>query len=132
MHGIELFERARDAGGRLLSVERLPGVDADEQVSAGLVLVFDVGRILMATDGATGRLHALHLEDAEEVPSAAVSAIEDEPWWRLLGCPLASASVEDDGRVLRLGLRIGDEVGRFVTLTAEGEAVRTALAAGPN
>lgn len=132
MHGIELFERARDAGGRLLSVERIPGVDADEQVSAGVVLVFDVGRILVATDGGTGRLHALLLEDPDDVPSAAVSAIEDEPWWRLLGCPLASAFAEDDGRVLRLGLRIGDEAGRFVTLAAEGEAVRSALAAGPN
>ena len=66
MSAVEVFERARDAGARLLSVERLPGVTADEQLAAGFLLVFDVGRVLVAADARSGQLKQNNVVAHEE------------------------------------------------------------------
>ena len=132
MRGFEILERARDAQAKLLSVERLPGVGGDEQLGAAFMLVFDAGRVLVAGETASDALCATHLEEADDVPSGMVPGIEEEPWWRLIGSPLFGAWAEADGSVLRLQLRSDDDNPRFVTLVREGEAVRSALARGPN
>jgi len=128
VRGFEVLERARDARAKLLAVERLPGVGSDERLAAAFLLVFDAGRVLVAGETGGGTLCALHLEDGEEAPGGMISSLEEEPWWRLLGSPLWGAWVEAEGRVLRLQLRSDDDSPRFVTLTSEGDAVRSALA----
>ena len=122
---------ARDAEAKLLAVERLPGVGGDEQLGAAFLLVFDAGRVLVAAEAETRSLCALHSEDKEDAPSGMISSIEEEPWWRVLGCPLSGVWDETEGAVLRLELRSEGAARRFITLTAEGEAVRCALAQAP-
>jgi hypothetical protein len=130
VRGFEVLERARDARAKLLAVERLPGVGSDEQLAAAFLLVFDAGRVLVAGETAGHALCATHLEASEDVPGGMVSTLEDEPWWRVIGSPLCGAWVEADGRVLRLQLRSDEDAPRFITISCEGEAVRSALAPG--
>ena len=127
MRGFELFDRARDAGAKLLAAERLPAVDASEGVGAAFLIVFDAGRILVSADAANGSLHAMHLEDAEDVPSGMVSGLDEEPWWRVLGCTLVGAEVDADGSCLRLELTPTGAEPRLLTLALEGESVRSSL-----
>jgi hypothetical protein len=132
IRGFELLEHACEARAKLLSVERLPAVGGDEQLGAAFLLVFDVGRILLAPETGSAALFATHLEDADDVPTGMLSSIEDEPWWRVLGAPVCGLWAESGGSVLRLQLRDDSESPRFVTLACEGEAVRSALARGAN
>lgn len=132
MRGIEILERIRDAKAKLLAVEQLPGVGGDEQLAAAFLLVFEVGRVLVAGDTAAGSLCAIQAEDADDVPGGMQTSLEDEPWWRVVGCPLHGSWSESDGRMLRLQLRGDTESPRFITLALEGEAVRSALARSPS
>lgn len=128
MHGFELLERARDASAKLLAVERAPVAGSPEAVGAAILLVFDVGRILVVPDAVA---NVLHLETLEQAPKGMQSSLEEEPWWRVLGCLLTGAAAEDSSRVLRLELRTGPATPRTVTLTLEGESIRSALEGPP-
>jgi hypothetical protein len=128
LRGLEIFDHARDAGAKLLSVERLPAVGGDEQLAAAFLLVFDAGRVLVAAETATRSLCALYSEDKEDAPSGMLLSLEDEPWWRVLGCRLSGVWSQADGAVLRIELQTDGAAPRFITLSVEGEAVRSALA----
>jgi len=131
VRGIEILDRIRDAKSKLLGVDRLPG-GGDEQLASAFLLVFELGRVLIAGDTTAGALCAIHLEDADDVPGGMQTSQEDEPWWRVIGCPLCGSWSESEGRVLRLQLREDTESPRFITLTLEGTTVRSALLPGPN
>ncbi|MEZ4215102.1 MAG: hypothetical protein R3E88_01360 [Myxococcota bacterium] len=134
MRGFELLERARDARAVLLTVLRVPpssGADAEER-GAAFVLVFDAGRVLVApSDPGARDLCAFPLESDDDVPADARSAAEEEPWWRVLGAPLAGAWSEEGGAVLRLQLRDDADAPRFASLRREGAGVRAAIARAP-
>ena len=130
--GLEIFERATDARGRLLRVE----ADRSGSVVRQLVLTFDVGRIGVtpADDGLV--IH--HFDDASELPTGLESLEEDEPWWRLLGHPVTAAwpgGVEEGLgaqsssalMVLKLRFREESENPRVARLEAAGKAIRVSL-----
>jgi hypothetical protein len=127
--GIELFERAAAAHAVLLAAQRLPGAaGADrEQVGAAFLLTFDAGRILLSAQPETDGLHALQIENDEDLPSGLVDAQEEEPWWRVLGSPLARASAEDTGGCLRLQLREDADSPRTIEIVLRGESLRASL-----
>ncbi len=91
--GIELFERAAEARGRILRAERRAPTGFADDPLAGIayVLTFDVGRILVGSDGAGGRLELAHVESADDLPAGLEDLAEEEPWWRVLGNPLCGA-----------------------------------------
>jgi len=128
MEGFELFERAVAARARLLSVERLPAPAADdEQTGSAFLLTLDAGRILLSASTETGALHARQLESRDEVPSGLVTAVEAEPWWRLLGSPITGARLEDAQRRLRLQIREDANAPRFALVALRGAALRATL-----
>ena len=130
--GLEIFERAVAARGRLLRVEG----DRRDSAPTVLVLTFDVGRILIRPneDG----LAVIHLEDPAALPEGLETLAEEEPWWRLLGQPLTAAwpggAEEGVGArglgslmVLKLRFREESENPRTVLLEAAGAAIRVSL-----
>jgi len=136
MEGIEFFERARDAEAKLLAVERLPapGQPNEESLGVAVLLTLDAGRILVSAVPAAKKLHAMHLQDKEDAPSGTVSAVEEEPWWRLIGAPLVRVWAEDAGAALRLQFRNDDDSPRFALLSLDERdpsCLRSALVKGP-
>lgn len=132
MQGVEVLERAGEARAQLLTVERAPVEgpgEGDERHGASFLLVFDVGRVLVAGEG--DALCARHLESADDKPPGLVSSQEEEPWWRLLGCALSGVQSEDGGERLRLQFETGGPAPRVVTFAREPDAVRCELAATP-
>jgi hypothetical protein len=91
--GIELFERAAESRGRILRAERrVPtGFGDDPLAGIAFLLTFDVGRILVGSDGAGGRLELSFVESGDDVPTGLEDLAEEEPWWRVLGNPLCGA-----------------------------------------
>ncbi|MGH0035872.1 MAG: hypothetical protein ACQGVK_12670 [Myxococcota bacterium] len=118
-----LFERAAQAGGQLLRVERLPD-GGREGLAPAFLLTFDVGRILLTVEG--GALRGDHLVSQQDVPSGLVDAAEEEPWWRLLGNPLHRVAAPRDGG-LDLQFRADDANPRVVRLRARGALVSAGL-----
>lgn len=130
--GLEIFERAVQAGGLFLRAEA-------DQVSATpgvLALTFDVGRIVIrpGDDG----LVVEHAEDATTLPGGLENVDDEEPWWRLLGQPLTAAwpgGVEEGvgasglGSLMVLKLRFREESDnpRIVQIEAVGRAVRVSV-----
>jgi hypothetical protein len=112
---MKVFERAAEAGGQLLRVDRLtsPG---DGKTPVAMLLTFDVGRILLSADPDHDRLDAAAIPEAESVPGGLEDASEDEPWWRLLGCALVEAEAATPDR-LRLAFRLSG--GRVRTVIFE-------------
>lgn len=127
---MELFERAAAAGGRLLQVHRLPATGGSDEDAAALVLTFDVGRILVSVDSATAHLVATHLAGAGDIPDGALNASEEEPWWRLLGTPLAGAAESEAGTCLRLDFQLSDAPPRTLALASDGVRLRATLETG--
>jgi hypothetical protein len=124
---VELFDRAAAAGGQLLRVDRVPGPGAEAEALA-LLFTFDVGRILVSA--VNGRLASHHLEAADDAPDGALDAMEEEPWWRLLGAPLGRADTSADGAQLRLTFQAAADRPRVVAIACEGERLRAALEPG--
>ena len=115
---MDLFERTAGAGGQLLKVDRMPPVGSTEPDRAvSFLLTFDIGRILVSADPGRGSLVATSIPDADAMPTGLVSASEEEPWWRLLGAPLARASSDRDGSRAELHFRVSG--GRLCRLTFE-------------
>jgi hypothetical protein len=130
---MELLQRVAEAGGRLLRVQCYSedGSEVPELVS-GLLLTFDVGRILVwgddeTTDEATesGELTYMHVQDTEDLAGGLLILDEEEPWWRVLGSPLFRVRARrDKPGVVRLQFRPDDRNPRFVELDPEGRLVR--------
>jgi hypothetical protein len=130
--GLEVFERAVEARGRILRAE----ADQTGSTPGVLVLTFDVGPILIRP-GEDGLL-VEHVGDAAASPDGLDRLDEAEPWWRLLGQPLTAAwpgGVEEGigarglGSLMVLKLRFREESDgpRIVRLEAAGRAVRVSL-----
>ncbi len=121
---MERLERAVEAGGRLLKVERLGGVS--QGIARGFLLTFDVGRLLIEVEA--GRVHSVVIESADEVPANLEAASEDEPWWRLIGCPMTQVWAGEVGaQGLRLKFREDHENPKFIALVPDGAEVRVSL-----
>jgi hypothetical protein len=131
-HGLELFERVIERGGRILRAEG----DRSGARPGLLALTFDVGRILL-TPSEEG-LQVQGVADRDSLPEALGSLDEEDPWWRLLGQPLTAAragGVEEGlgarglGSLMVLKLRFREETEhpRVVTIEATGSAMRISL-----
>ena len=137
--GIELFERAAEARGRILRVEQLvpEGGGSNPACGAGYLLTFDVGRILVAPDAASGGLRLAHVEQHGDLPGALLPLEEEEPWWRVVGNPITRAwpattgagAAASAGRVsaVRIQFREDEEDPRVISLSFEGGAVRATM-----
>jgi hypothetical protein len=125
--GIELFERAAAGGGQLLRAEVRPLDGRGDRVSA-LLLTFDLGRIAVAAEPATSRLAIEYVPSRDDV-GGLEDASEEEPWWRLLGSPLARAwPAGPDGKGgLYLQFRASGQSPRVVALEPRGGSVAIRL-----
>jgi hypothetical protein len=129
---MEVFKNAAEAGAQLLKAERLAQAGDDEaRLTSAYLLTFDVGRVLLASDPARGRLVADPLPDPDSIPGGLVDASEDEPWWRLLGCSLADASPASESASLRLEFRTSGGGTRRLDLVLTGGTIRADLAEVP-
>lgn len=123
---MERLSRVAEANGRLLKADRLGGDGA--ALADGFLLTFDVGRLLLKVDPAAGMVRSETIEGADEIPAGVVDASEDEPWWRLVGSPLARVWAGDVGaQGMRLQFRTNDENPRFITLQPSGSEVQVIL-----
>jgi hypothetical protein len=134
--GIEIFERAAEAGGRLLRVEQLaPTGSVDRGVAHGFayVLTFDVGRICVAADPATRILSLRQVENPSELSGELIVLDEEDPWWKVSGNEVtrvwpgtegvgASSGSERVGD-LRIQFRKDDENPRIISLRYDDGAV---------
>ncbi len=128
--GIELFERAVQGGGQLLRAE--VGYAGDGALAA-VLLTFDLGRIAVLPEPATGSLSIEYVDVPERVPDGLSDASEEEPWWRLLGQPIARvwpAGPADEGSV-SLQFRADDQNPRIVTLAPRASGVSVRLESPP-
>ncbi len=138
--GIELFQRAVEGGGRILRVERrAPTGHADDpQAGIAYLLTFDVGRILVGSDGAGDRLELAFVESDDEAPQGLEDLAEEEPWWRVLGNPLCGAWPNAPGDAAEsattggltsvcLQFRPDDENPKLIAMRAESPGVRVSI-----
>jgi len=120
---LAVFERAAETKGKLLRVEG----DRPGPTPRQLVLTFDVGRILIRPGG--DGLSATRVEDRSALPEGLVALDEEEPWWRLLGSPLARVWAPEGGLAggVCLQFRADDRAPRIVSLWAQGASVSVRL-----
>lgn len=128
---MELFQRVAEAAGRLLKVQcyRERGREAPDQVS-GLLLTFDVGRILVWADNAADEhdeLSCMHVRDTEDIAGGLQVLDEEEPWWRVLGSPLCRVWPKRDPAGVRLQFRPDDRNPRLVELTRKGRTLEIGM-----
>lgn len=125
---MQLLERIVDVGGVLLRAERVPVPGAQGSARAGaFLLTFDVGRILVGAEPEGDGLQFLHLEVGDEPPGSRELADEEEPWWRVLGSPLARATEDAARGVVALQFRKDGDNPRVLTLARAGEVVAVGL-----
>ena len=123
---MERLSRVAEAGGRLLKADRLGSQGA--ALSAGILLTFDVGRLLLAVDADLGMVRSVIVAGVGEIPAGISDASEDEPWWRVVGSPLVRVLAGEAGaQGLRLQFRADDENPRFITLQPSGSEVQVIL-----
>ena len=123
---MERLERVVEAGGRLLKVDQLGAKGAG--LAAGFLLTFDVGRLLLEVGPETGKVRSVAIEGADEVPAGVEVVSEEEPWWRLIGCPLARAEAGEVGaQGIRLQFRADHENPRIIVLQPSGSEVQAIL-----
>lgn len=120
---MERLERVVEAGGVLLKAERLAG--PNPQLVAGLLLTFDVGRLLVEVDPGAATIRTTIIESKDAVPPGMENATEEDPWWRLVGAPLARVTSSKTG--VRLQFRADGDSPRIVALENDGGEVRTSL-----
>ena len=122
--GIELFERAVRGGGQLLGIEVCPLAGRSDRVSR-LLLTFDLGRIAVSVEPASRRLQVDFVASPEEAPAGLEEVREEEPWWRVLGSPLARAWEGGPGQESKLCLqfRADDQSPRVIALEPSGGSV---------
>jgi hypothetical protein len=130
---MERFQRAAEAKGRILKAERLdPGGAGEAQRAVAFLVTFDVGRLLVSVDPDSGEITSHFVEPGSEAPAGLVDAVEDEPWWRVLGSPLVRVwfgdATQGGRRSVRLQFREDDENPKIVALDADGPLLQAALA----
>jgi len=96
----ETLERVSQVEGRLLRVERVPLAGAvSARASSALRLSFDVGIVTLRPSGSEGDLEV----QIGRLPDAGspifISASEEDPWWKVMGCPLTRVRVRAEGGV---------------------------------
>jgi hypothetical protein len=125
---MELLERVVEADGQLLRAQcYAEGADPEYALVTGLLLTFDVGRILMWADQVGAGLQHMLVEDVEDLRQGMVTLDEEEPWWRILGSPLVRLWPTDDATGVRLQFRRDEGSPRYITLTKEGSHLRITL-----
>ncbi len=123
---MERLERVVEAGGCLLKTDRLGGMGP--QLASGFMLTFDVGRLLLEVDAAAGKIRSVVVESVEDIPSGMTNTSEDEPWWRVIGAPLARVWAGEIGaQGLRLQFRADEEHPRIVALVPSGSELQATL-----
>ena len=96
----EALERVIQAQGRLLRVERAPlAGPAGAQASSALRLTFDVGVVTVRPGGDPKGLEVETGPGADPGAAAFLPASEDEPWWKVIGCPLTRVEARGAGCV---------------------------------
>jgi hypothetical protein len=96
----ETLERVIQARGRLLRVQRVPlAGPAGARSSSALRLTFDAGIVTLRPCGKEADLEVQvgHLPDAGS--PVFVSASEEDPWWKVMGCSLTGVQVRAGGGV---------------------------------
>ncbi len=132
---MELLRRVSEADGQLLRVERYAGMAESNAAGQstrgshhglvpGLLLTFDVGRVLVWANPGQRRLECEHIRDVEDVPKELVCLDEEEPWWRVLGSPLARVVADGESPAYRLQFRRDERNPRFIWLIQRGDCVR--------
>jgi hypothetical protein len=97
---VEILERVIQAQGRLLRVERAPlAGPAGARASSALRLTFDVGIVTVRPDEDESGLEVQIGQGAGPESPVFISAVEEDPWWRVLGCPLTRAQARAAGGV---------------------------------
>jgi hypothetical protein len=117
----ETLGRVIEAKGRLLRIDRAPlAGPAGARASSALRLTFDVGVITLRPGGSEGGLRVEVGTPPEAGSPQLVAGSEEDPWWRVMGCPLARAERRPGGGLL-LQFR-GDEENprRFALLPRRG------------
>lgn len=126
--GIELLERAVKGGGQLLRAEASPVAGQADRVAV-LLLTFDLGRIAVSADVRAAALRIEYVASAERTPQGLRDVSEEEPWWRVLGSPIARVwpvGPEPEG-ALRVQFRADDKSPRVVGLAPRAGAVAIRL-----
>ena len=124
-----LLSRVIEARGRLLRVERVPAPEADGGPRASMLLrlVFDVGIVELRPGRADGEIAARAPHPNDPPDDALLPADEEEPWWALLGQPLARAealpAAGDEPAALGLQVRPDAERPRRLRIFGWGGAV---------
>lgn len=124
---MEVFDRAAAAGAILLKSERS---SATRDKTAGFVLTFDVGHVLVHSGAPDGNLEAFHLVDRSDLEQSLVDASEEEPWWRILGCPLAHSQPAADANQVRLQFIGADARPRILRIAASPGGILATIEAG--
>ena len=124
---MELLLRAAGAGGQLIRADRLAPLGEDAARAVAFLLTFDIGRILVAADPAAARLVATAVPDRESAPTGLLDASEEEPWWRILGAPLAHAHSDADQRRVALQFQSSGGDLRTIVLAIDGPRIHAAL-----
>jgi len=97
---VAILERVIQAQGRLLRVERAPlAGPAGARASSALRLTFDVGIVTVRPGEDESGLEVQIGQDADPESTAFVSAVEEAPWWRVMGCPPTRAQLRAAGGV---------------------------------
>lgn len=123
---MERLTRVVEASGRLLKADRVGGDGS--ALAAGFLLTFDVGRLLLEVDPNAGKIRSVIIETTEEIPAGLEEASEDEPWWRVVGSPLARVWAGDVGaQGVRLQFRADHERPRIITLQPSGGDVQVLI-----
>jgi hypothetical protein len=131
---MELLAKVIELDGRLLQVDRgspAGGNERDEMCAPAILLRFDVAQVLVMGLGKQA-LDILQVESPEAVGVPLAAGSEDEPWWRVLGSPLAQLSnpeVDESGalQAIRLQFRADDQNPCFITLRFDTGMVRAQL-----
>jgi hypothetical protein len=107
-------------------VDQLAGKGAG--LAAGFLLTFDVGRLLVQVDPDAGRVRSVMIESLDEIPPGLETVSEEEPWWRLVGSPLARVGAGEVGaQGLRLQFRADHENPRVIVLQPSASEVQVTL-----
>lgn len=120
---MERLERVVEAGGVLLKAERFDGPNPLQ--TSGLLLTFDVGRLLVEVDPQGAGVRTTLIESKDAVPPGLLDAAEEEPWWRLIGAPLSRLTAIETGA--RLQFRADSDNPRIVALERSNGEVRVTL-----
>jgi hypothetical protein len=120
---VEILERAIQAQGRLLRVERAPlAGPAGARASSALRLTFDVGIVTVRPGEDESGLEVQVGPGAGPESPVFVSAVEEDPWWRVMGCPLTRVQAQAAGGV-RVQFRGDQENPRWLALLPRGGGI---------